>query len=210
MSPRPDLLVRELPPGWRPSEGHGSTLKNACVMDAASWLVGTPEGELIDDHECVCPVIGAFMRSWNDALGDGERGLLTPYVRRLPGTRSTPEVESARAWLATDWLVRECAPAWLRLAGLNEHAQTLERLAVLDSNARAGEAQSVLSAACSTACSTAYSAVYSAAYSTAYSAACSAVYSAACAAASSALDPTHRGLQQSALRLLGRMIEVQA
>ena len=32
--------------------------------------------KLTDHPACVCPVIGAFMRSWNDALGDKDRNRL--------------------------------------------------------------------------------------------------------------------------------------
>ena len=39
-------------------------------------------------------------------------------VVRVLGTATTPEAEERRAWMATDWLTRTFAPAWLDLAGL--------------------------------------------------------------------------------------------
>lgn len=64
-------------------------------------------------------VIAAFLRSWNDTLGDDDRNrLLKPLIPRLVGTAAGPEVEDRRVWMSLDWLVREYTPAWLRAAGL--------------------------------------------------------------------------------------------
>ena len=189
----------------------------ACVMEAVAYVAGEPWS---DSPQCVCPVLASFGRSWNDWLPDDERQQLLPYIPRLIGTRSTPDVENRRAWMAADWLVRECAPAWLRLAGLDEHAHNLEQLAALTDGRTAEQAQPALtaardaataagSAARSAARSAAGSAARSAAWSAARSAAWSAARSAAGSAASEALDPTRRGLQRSALALLDRMIECQ-
>ena len=64
-----------------------------------------------DDESCGLG-IGAFLRAWNDHLPtDADRDrLLRPLVLRLVGSRSTPEVETRRSWLAMDWLVRTYAP----------------------------------------------------------------------------------------------------
>ena len=76
-----------------------------------------------------CPVITAFLHCWKDRLPDAERdALLRPLIPLVAGTRSTPEVELRRSYLALDWLVRECCPAWLRLAGLADAAAGLEAL----------------------------------------------------------------------------------
>ena len=164
-------------------------------MEAVAWFAGR---EHTDHPPCVSPVIGAFLRSWNDSLpSDEDRDrLLKKYVPLVVGTATSKKDEETRAWLATDWLARECAPAWLRLAGLTDHAETLERLAPLVSSRPATKAQPKLSAA------------RSAAYSAAYSAADSAAYSAADSAAEQKLAPTVKALQQSACLLLDRMIAV--
>ncbi len=48
-----------------------------------------------------CPVLDAFVTSLSEALSDDDRQMLVPFLPRLIGTRSTPEVESARVWMAT-------------------------------------------------------------------------------------------------------------
>jgi len=67
---------------------------------------------------------------------------------RLIGARSTPEIEDRRAWLATDWLVRVCAPAFLTLTpSLREHAEILSGLPPVLSRKSARSAQDMLAAA---------------------------------------------------------------
>jgi chemotaxis protein histidine kinase CheA len=75
-------------------------------------------------------VIAAFVRRLNDAMpnDDIRTSLLLPLVPRLIGTRSTPEIELRRGYLAADFAARAAAPAALRAAGLDEEAQTLELL----------------------------------------------------------------------------------
>lgn len=56
-----------------------------CIMEAVAFVSGEPWS---DHPECACPVIGAFLRTWNDALPDNQRtDLLRP---------------SSRIWLAHD------------------------------------------------------------------------------------------------------------
>lgn len=109
---------------------HGSGAENEkamCVMEAAAYVAGEPWS---DHPACTCPVITAFMVSWNDALpDDAERArLLKPLIPKLIGTRGSRALESRRATMAADWLVRVHTPAWLRLAGLAEQAATLADL----------------------------------------------------------------------------------
>lgn len=93
-----------------------------CVMEAVAFIAGE---EWTDSPECASPVIGAFMRTWNDALDDDDRQELKRHIPRLVGSKGTPEQEDLRGWMALDWLVRVHTPAWLRLAGLDEHADRL-------------------------------------------------------------------------------------
>lgn len=60
-----------------------------------------------------------------------DRQMLKPLIPRLVGTKASKAVEEKRAGMATDWLARECAPAFLRLAGLTDHAEALEGLTAL-------------------------------------------------------------------------------
>ena len=102
-----------------------------CVMEAAAYMAGEPWS---DHPDCVSPVIAAFLRSWNDALPDDQRHQLVRYLAPVAdggvlGTGpATPAAEERRSWMATDWVVRVHTPAWLRLAGLNDQAATLEQL----------------------------------------------------------------------------------
>jgi hypothetical protein len=161
-----------------------------CAMEAVAWLAGERHS---DAPECASPVISAFVRSWNDSLDDQARQLLKPYLPRLVGTAASPEVEGRRAWMATDWLVRVCEVAFLRLAKLDVHADAIEALPAIDSTDTARAAQPVLDAA--------------GAAARAGAAAWAAAGAAARDAARDALRPTVHALQLSAFDLLDRMIE---
>jgi hypothetical protein len=123
---------------------HDKPEDGMCVMEMASYLAREPWS---DHPQCVSPVIAAFCRSWNDALDDETRQRLKPYAFKVVGTRTTEADEETRAWMATDWLCRVQAPAWLRLAGLTEHAQALESLARISDATTARSAQPTLDAA---------------------------------------------------------------
>lgn len=104
--------------------GHGSSDEGMCVMEAVSYVAGEPFSYR---PKCASPVITTFLINWNDSLPSNEERdrLIKPLVPLVVGTRTTKKDEETRAWMATDWLVREQAPAWLRLAGLTEHAAAL-------------------------------------------------------------------------------------
>ncbi len=192
---------------------HSSIEDGACAMELTSWIAGE---EFSDHPQCACPIISAFMRSWNDNLPDDERGILLPLIPKLVGTRSSEAVEARRATMTADWYVRTFTPAWLRLAGLNDHANALAAFPEITSFEKTPSlrpaleaAQNASSAAESAAESAAWSAAMSAARSAAWSAARSAAESAAWSAARSALESTRLDLQKSALELVDRMIEVR-
>src|SRR3984957_13481152 len=113
--------VRALYHGSHNENGNGHV--EACAMEAVAYVAGEPWS---DHPKCACPVIGAFMRLWNDCLPDAERTtLLLPLIPRLVGTRGSKNLEERRALMAADWLVRTHTPAWLRLAGLMTQADAL-------------------------------------------------------------------------------------
>lgn len=97
-----------------------------CGMELVSWLAGEP----FSDHpQCTCPIIAAFVRSWQDNLPDDKRQLLIkPLIPKLIGTRGNADVERRRVIMINDWLIRVDTPAWLRLAGLDAQAAALESL----------------------------------------------------------------------------------
>ena len=125
---------------------HKCVEQGACVMEAVAYVAGEP---WTDRPACACPVLGAFMRAWNDDLPEADRDrLLRPLVRRLVGSRSTPEVEVRRSWLAMDWLVRTNAPAWLQLVpALVPHAAALTDLPPIVDAQTAAAHQSTFNAA---------------------------------------------------------------
>ena len=71
-----DLDTLILKAGGHPEDGE------FCIMEAVAFVAGEPWS---DHPACASQVIGAFMRSWNDALDDEGRQKLKPYVRRLVG-----------------------------------------------------------------------------------------------------------------------------
>ena len=205
------------------SGGHKGINDGLCVMEAVAYVAREPWS---DHPQCACPVIAAFMRSWNDGMrSDEERELLKPLIPLLVDSKSTPEIENKRAWMACDWLVRTHCPAFLELAGLEDHANALRGADELVDDVSANKSSAAWSAARSAAWSAAMFAAWSAARSAAWSAAESAAWSAALFAAESAalfaarsaamfaasekLESTVKVLQLSALELVRRMLETQ-
>jgi hypothetical protein len=162
---------------------HQSRDEGVCAMEAVAWLAG--EGHS-DKPQCVCPVIGEFMRSWNDGLpDDGERNrLLKPLLPELIGTRSGPEIEKQRCEILFLWLVRDVTPAALRLAGLDAAAERVSAYPSLKNlRAAATEASKARDAARVAAHPAARAAAHAAARAAAKAAAWDAAWDAAWAAA---------------------------
>ncbi len=59
-----------------------------------------------DAPDAVCPVIAAFLRTYSDRVDDRRRQHLYEYAAKAVGTRSTQEVERARARLCHRWAGR--------------------------------------------------------------------------------------------------------
>lgn len=92
--------------------GHHNRDNGLCVMELAAWVAGRPH---TDRPECVSPVIGAFLRRWNDDLPDdaARTSLLKPLIPVILDTRTTDEDEQRRAMMAVDWLLCVFTPALL-------------------------------------------------------------------------------------------------
>ena len=128
------------------SGSHSGPDAGACIMEAVAFVAGEPWS---DYPQCVSPVIGAFLRSWNDNLptdADRER-LLRPLIPRIINTRADAATEGRRSYLALDWMIRTFLPAWLRLAKLTEHADKVAGLAPIVDMATATAAAPVVRAA---------------------------------------------------------------
>src|SRR4051794_41869424 len=93
---------------YRLSAGrHVRAEQGRCAMEWVAHLAGEVHS---DRPDCVSPVVGAFARSWNDALEETTRQRLRPYLGRMIGTAGGGRDE-ARAWRRTDWLPRPPPPA---------------------------------------------------------------------------------------------------
>jgi len=200
---------------WLKVGAHDNFDQGMCVMEASAWLAHEPWS---DKPLCVSPVVGAFLRLWNDQLDATTRQKLKPYAARVVGTAGDGHDEW-RGWLCVDWLARTNLPMWLDLAGFDKHATAVRSLAEIVDDASAEAARPILSAAESVTGASAWAAAgqalgleaWEAARSTARSAADlaaePAAESKAWAAAWTALAPSVRALQASAFVLLDRMIE---
>jgi hypothetical protein len=73
---------------------HASPEDGACVMEMASMLAGEPYS---DHPPSVCPVIGAFLRVYNDAVDDDRRQDLYGYAARVVDSRANEDVTALRA-----------------------------------------------------------------------------------------------------------------
>ena len=195
-----DLRKVKLEAGSHEPDGH------FCVMELAAYLAKEPWS---DRPKCVSPVLGAFLRSWNDSLDDKTRQKLKPYARKVLNTAGDLETDQRRAWMATDWLVRTCTPAFLRLAKLDAEAVSLEALPELVDAASAKEAQPTIAVAGAAAWDAARAAAGAAAWAAAWTAAWAGARAAAGDAARDALKLTTDALKKSAQALLIRMIEVR-
>jgi hypothetical protein len=83
---------------------HSSPNDGVCVVELASVLAGE---EFSDHPRCVCEVIAAFLRGWNDRSSHADRQRLLPYASRVIGTRGDRETTRTRrdaclAWAGAD------------------------------------------------------------------------------------------------------------
>src|SRR5579885_842457 len=180
------------------SGGHVKNSKEFCVMEAVAYVAGEPWS---DHPQCACPILSSFMRSWNDSLDDATRQKLKPYIPRLVGTNDGNS--DRRGWMFLDWLSRECAPALLELAQLNEHAKALRELPEIVDSASLASAQMKLAEASKAAAATraaAWDAAWAAAAGGAGAAAWAAAGDAARAAARAAAGDAARAAAGAAAR----------
>ena len=90
---------------------HTAPEEGACVMELASMLAG----EQFTDHPaCACPVIGSFLRAYNDSIDDDRRQDLYGYASQIVGTRATARVQQARADRLSEWAFEMRLRRWPR------------------------------------------------------------------------------------------------
>jgi hypothetical protein len=91
---------------------HSSPEEGACVMELASMLAGEP----FSDHPAsACPVLGSFLRAYNDSIGDERRQDLYAYAARVVGTRSGAPLQRRRAELLAAWAQEMQRRRWTRI-----------------------------------------------------------------------------------------------
>ena len=197
-----------------------------CAMEAVAFIAREPWS---DHPQCACPVLGAFMLAWIAGVPQTDRdALILPLVPLLVGTKASKAVEDRRATMAADWLVRIHTPAWLRLAGLTQQANALSSLPEIVDFAQTPSLRGPLEAAREDAAAArdaawavagdaardaardaAWAVAGDAAWDAAGDAAGDAARDAAWDAAKAKLEPTRLELQQSALALVERMIDLK-
>jgi hypothetical protein len=189
---------------------HNNREQGVCVAEAVAWFAGEPHS---DHPACMSPVLGVFVRSWNDTLDDTTRQRLIPFIPRLVGTANDGG-DQTRVWMLVDWLARVYAPAFLRAAGLAGQAGRLEQAPPIIGPDTAISLQPELDAARDAAMDAARVAGDAAwiAGDAAWAAGDAAGAAAAAAraagdAAWDVLSPTVERLQESAFGLLGRMCD---
>lgn len=79
---------------------HSRPEDGACAMELASMLAHEP---FSDRPQSVCPVIGGFLRSYNDHVDAARRQDLYPYAARVVGTRADAATERRRAQICLRW-----------------------------------------------------------------------------------------------------------
>lgn len=79
---------------------HTSPRRGVCVMELASMLAGE---HFTDRPRSVCPVIGSFLRAYNDSIDDRRRQDLYAFAAKVVGSRASEETHRARAERIATW-----------------------------------------------------------------------------------------------------------
>lgn len=91
----PDRTRVRLAPG-----SHDSPRDGVCVVELASVIAGE---DFSDRPRCVCPVIAAYLRGWNDRVAHGERQRLAPYATLIVGSRDGRKTTRRRRDICMEW-----------------------------------------------------------------------------------------------------------
>ncbi|MBX5469525.1 MAG: hypothetical protein IRZ21_06465 [Thermoleophilaceae bacterium] len=95
---------------------HASPDEGVCVMELASMLANEP---FSDRPRSVCPVIGGFLRTYNDWVDHRRRQDLYRYAAAVVGTKSSKQVERQRIELCLEYSRRFTHAPRLRLRVLS-------------------------------------------------------------------------------------------
>jgi hypothetical protein len=100
--------------------GHSSPREGVCVVELASLIA---REEFSDRPRCVCPVIAAFLRGWNDRAPYAERQRLSPYAQRIVGSRGSPRLTRERRDICLRWAGVDLSHGGLRRLWSRAEAQ---------------------------------------------------------------------------------------
>src|SRR4051812_41562517 len=93
--------IQSSPMTVRLSRGnHTSPEFGACVVELASMLAGEP---FSDRPRSVCPVLGGFLRRYNDGVRASERRRLYPCAAAIVGTGGDLDASIERARRLSAW-----------------------------------------------------------------------------------------------------------
>ncbi len=79
---------------------HADPEDGACVMELASMLAGEP---FTDHPASVCPVIGSFLRAYNDSIDSKRRQALYECASKVVASRRGAKIQQARAARLAEW-----------------------------------------------------------------------------------------------------------
>ena len=106
---------------------HRSPRDGVCLMELASLMA---EEKFSDRPRCVCAVIAAFLRDWNDRSGHAQRQHLRPYAKRVIGSRSHRSVTHRRRDVCLIWSGANLSGNWASRA-IRRTAMRLRILALV-------------------------------------------------------------------------------
>jgi hypothetical protein len=85
-------------------------------MELASMLAGEP---FTDHPASACPVVGSFLRAYNDSVGDDRRQDLYAYAARVVDSRAGTAVQRRRAERVAEWALNMQRRRWTRILPLS-------------------------------------------------------------------------------------------
>ena len=106
---------------------HRSPRDGVCLLELASLMA---EERFSDRPRCVCVVIAAFLRDWNDRSHYAQRQELRPYARRVIGSRAGRAVTHRRRDVCLIWSGAKLSGNWVNRA-MRRAAMRLRILAIL-------------------------------------------------------------------------------
>src|SRR5438552_12151815 len=91
--------IRELKAITLQTGPHQTRSQGMCAMESVAWIVDGPH---TDEPECVCPVLGTYVRRLNDIMPDDQRQKLKLVLPSLVNSVGSKALEWKRAFKITD------------------------------------------------------------------------------------------------------------